>query len=251
MNLKPANDAALHTHTLQNTKIPVGVVRTDAASVVFIDDNGKRWRLPKGDAALDTASPLGDSRAAREVATERDLFHAHCTFYELPARNAGGFAKVRPVTTHNFRVHDFCSFRGLFIMTGIAADAPTGNPHLIRSADGKATLWAGAIDDIWSMGKPRGHGGPWKDSAVKAGTVSDPYLMTAYDKKSLTLTADKDATLTAEIDLSGDGKWVTYQSFPVKAGTPLKHDFPNGFSAYWIRFQSDKEATVGAQLEYR
>ena len=60
-----------------------------------------------------------------------------------------------------------------------------------------------------------------------------------------------DATLTAEIDLSGDGKWVTYQSFPVKAGTPLKHDFPNGFSAYWIRFKSDKEATVGAHLEYR
>ena len=251
LNLKPADDAALHTHTLQNTKIPVGVVQTDAASVVFIDDAGKRWRLPKGDAALDTASPLGDSRAAREVATERDLFHAHGTFYELPARNAGGFAKVRPVTTHNFRVHDFCSFRGLFIMTGIAADAPTGNPHLIRSADGKAMLWAGAIDDIWSMGKPRGQGGPWKDTAVKAGTVSDPYLMTAYDKKSLTLTADKDAILTAEIDLSGDGKWVAYQSFPVKAGTPLKHDFPNGFSAYWIRFKSDKEATVGAQLEYR
>ena len=37
----------------------------------------------------------------------------------------------------------------------------------------------------------------------------------------------------------------------VKAGTPLKHDFPNGFSAYWIRFKSGKEATVGAHLEYR
>jgi hypothetical protein len=251
LNLKPASDAALHQHTLQNTKIPVGVVRTDAASVLFIDDDGTRWRLPKGDPALDTVGPLGDSRTAREVATERDLFHAHGTFYELPARNAGGFAKLRPVATHNLRIHDFCSFRGLFLMTGIAADAPAGNPHLIRSTDGKAVLWAGAIDDIWSMGKPRGQGGPWKDSAVKAGTVSDPYLMTAYDKKSLTLAADRDATLTAEIDLTGDGNWVTYQTFPVKAGSPVEHAFPDGFSAYWIRFKSGQDATVSAQLDYR
>jgi hypothetical protein len=251
LNLKPTTDAGLHQHTLQNTKIPVGVIRTDAASVLFIDDDGKRWRLPKGDPALDTTGPLGASRAAREVATERDLFHAHGTFYELPARNAGGFGKLRPVTTHNFRIHDFCSFRGLFLMTGIAADAPADNPHLIRSADGKAVLWAGAIDDIWSMGKPRGQGGPWKDTAVAAGDLSDPYLMTAYDEKSLTLATDKDATITAEIDLTGDGKWVAYRSFPVKAGSPLEHDFPAGFSAYWIRFKSSGDATVTAQLAYR
>jgi hypothetical protein len=101
------------------------------------------------------------------------------------------------------------------------------------------------------MGKPRGQGGPWKETEVKAGTVSDPYLMTGYDKKSLTLSADKDATLTAEIDLSGRGHWVTYQTFPVKAGTPVEHAFPDGFSAYWIRFKSGEDATISAQLDYR
>ena len=50
-----------------------------------------------------------------------------------------------------------------------------------------------------ALGKPRGDGGPWKDTKVKAGTASDPYLMTAYDRKSLTLSADRDVTLTAEI----------------------------------------------------
>jgi hypothetical protein len=49
--------------------------------------------------------------------TERDLFNAHGTFYELPAKNAGGFVKVRPVATHNFRIHDYCSYRGLFILS--------------------------------------------------------------------------------------------------------------------------------------
>ena len=248
--LKPAPGELLE-HTKEHTKIPVGVVSTDAASVVFIDDYGKRWRLPKGDAALDEASPLGDSRAAREVATERDLFHARGTFYELPARNAGGFAKVRPVSTHNLRVHDFCSYRGLFIMTGIASNAPGNNKHVIRSTDGKVALWAGAIDDIWKMGKPRGQGGPWKDTQVKSGTVSDPYLMTGYDKKSLRLSADKDAVITAEIDLTGDGNWVTCRGFEVRAGKPVAYEFPTAFSAYWIRFKCDKDAKVTAQLDYR
>jgi hypothetical protein len=251
LTLKPATEKGLHDHTKKHTKIPVGVISSDAASVVFIDDSGKRWRLPKGDAAFDKAGPLGDGRAAREVATERDLFQAHGTFYELPANNAGGFAKVRPVASHNFRIHDFCSYRGLFIMTGISNDAPKDNPHLIRSADGKAILWAGAIDDIWRMGKARGTGGPWKDSKVAADENSDPYLMTAYDRKTLRLSTDADASITAEVDLSGDGNWVSYRTFAVKAGEALEHPFPDAFSAYWIRFRSDREVTATAQLDYR
>ena len=50
-----------------------------------------------------------------------------------------------------------------------------------------ASVWVGAVDDLWSLGRPRGEGGPWKDAAVKAGEPSDPYLMTGYEKKSLTL----------------------------------------------------------------
>ena len=61
----------------------------------------------------DAPGALGPERVDREVCTERDLFNCHGTFYELPAENAGGFAKVRPVTTHNRRVHDYCSYRGL------------------------------------------------------------------------------------------------------------------------------------------
>ncbi len=250
LNLKPA-EAGLLEHTLEHTKIPAGVISTDEASVIFIDDNGKRWRLPKGDPSLDNSGPLGDSRVDREVATERDLFHAHGSFYELPANNAGGFPKLRPVCTHNLRIHDYCSYRGLFIMTGISADAPASNKHIIRSADGRAALWAGAIDDIWKMGKPRGTGGPWKNTRVKAGEVSDPYLMTGYDRKSLALSSDKDAIITAEIDLTGDGNWVTWKRFELKAGKPVEETFPEAFSAYWIRFNSNEDCKASAQLDYR
>ncbi len=250
LNLKPA-EAGVEAHTLEHARIPVGVLSSDSASVVFIDDGGKRWRLPKGDASLDQAGPLGDSRVDREVATERDLFHASGSFYELPADNAGGISKLRPVCTHNLRIHDYCSYRGLFIMTGISTDAPTSNKHIIHSADGKAVLWAGAIDDIWKMGKPRGKGGPWRETKVKAGEVSDPYLMTGYDQKTLTLASNESSAISAEIDLTGDGNWVAWKKFGVRAGKSLNFHFPDAFSAYWIRFTSDHDAVVSAQLDYR
>jgi len=226
-------------------RIPAGILTVDAASVLYIDDKGKPWRLPKGDPALDTHT----YRVCREVATERDLFNAAGTFYELPAENAGGFAKVRPVATHNRLIHDYCSYRGLFVVSGIA-DSAAESPHIIRSADGKTALWAGAIDDIWKLGKPRGHGGPWWGSKVKKAIPSDPYLMTAYDRKTLILAADKKTTLTAEINITGEGRWAVYQTFAVKHDAETTHTFPEEFQAYWIRFKSSEDCTATAQLVY-
>ncbi len=251
LKLVKISDQALLDHQKQNAAIPKNILTTDEASVLFVDDDGKRWRLPKGDPAFANGGTFGSYRIAREVATERDLFNAAGTFYELPARNAGGFSRVRPVATHNLMIHDFCSFRGLFIASGISNDASTENKHIIKSDDGKAALWAGAIDDMWKLGKPRGEGGPWKDTAIEAGVPSDPYLMTAYDQKSLTLTSDKDATITIEVDIAGDGTWVVNDRLKAKAGQTISQSFPADFSAYWIRFTSDQATKATAQLSYQ
>lgn len=245
LKLRKTDDAGLAAHTRENAAIPTGVLAEDEASVIYIGDKGNRWRLPRG---ASSPSKDGGFRVCREVATERDLFHAGGTFYELPAENAGGFAKARAIATSDFLVQDFCSYRGLFIMTGIAAGQGNGNPHVIRSDDGKAALWAGAIDDLWKAGKPRGKGGPWKDTLVKAGKPSDPYLMTGFDRKSLVLSADQPATITAEVDLTGSGLWVPYRAFEVTG--QLDHEFPAAFQAYWIRFTSDRDAKLSAQLTY-
>lgn len=253
LKLRRVEDKATYDFAKNRTRIPVGVLAVDDASVIFTDDNGKRWRLPKGDAAFDHDGPLGPSRVDREVATERDLFNAHGTFYELPAENAGGFAKVRPVTTHNRRIHDYCSYRGLFIMTGVADNAPRDNPHLIRSDDGKVALWAGAIDDVWKLGKPRGIGGPWSGTQVKAGEPSDPYLMTAYDQKSMKLSHSGPGTvnITLEVDLDGTGLWEPYRTFAVKAGQVVTHRFPAAFGAYWVRATASHDTTATVMFEYR
>ncbi len=249
LNLKRVEDAAAHRFQKERAAVPAGVLKYDAASILFIDDNNKRWRIPRGDAALDKDGPLGPARVDREVATERDLFNAGGTFFELPAENAGGFAKVRPIATHNRRISDYCSYRGLFVISGIANEAAASD-HLVRSDDGKTALWVGAIDDVWKFGKARGQGGPWLDSSVKSQVPSDAYLMTGYDKKSLTLKADQAVDIEVQIDIDGTGLWKNYRTFKVTPDKPVEHDFPTAFTAYWLRTIATNDCKATAQLRY-
>jgi hypothetical protein len=250
MKLRRVEDAAAFEWIKEKVAIPQGVLSADAASVVYIDDAGRRWRLPKGDADWDALTGKGLMRISREVATERDLFNCHGTFYELPAENAGGFAKIRPVATHNRRVMDYCSYRGLLVLTGV--DAATENRHIIRSDDGKAAVWVGAVDDLWRLGKAVGRGGPWHETSVKAGAPSDPYLMTGYDAKRIELShdGDKPVAMRIEVDITGNGQWVTYRSFDVPAGETLRHAFPTAFAAYWVRCVAGSDCKATAVLTY-
>ncbi len=191
---------------------------------------------------------LGPARICREVATERDLLNVHGTVYELPARNAQGLAKVRPIATHNLEIHDFCSHNGLLFFTGL--DSETESDHILRSPDGKAAVWAGVIDDLWKLGKPRGLGGPWKNTSIEAGIPSDPYLMTGYDKKSFQIEANADATIRLEVDVDGTGAWVAYESFKIKKGAVIDGEFPIEFSAYWVRAVSDTSTRATVQFRY-
>jgi hypothetical protein len=247
LKLRKINNADTLAATKKAVAIPRDVVTIDEASVLYLDDKG-RWRLPKGDASF--AAP-DDERVCREVCTERDLFNVGGTFYELPADNAGGFAKVRPIATHNRRIQDYASYRGLLVLSGLSADASAGE-HVVRSDDGKCALWLGAVDDLWKLGKPRGIGGPWKDTVVKAGHPSDPYLMTGYDRKSVRLSHDsaRPVSIRVEADIAGTGLWVLYREFTVAPGKATEHVFPDAFGAYWVRVVADGEMRATAMFVY-
>jgi hypothetical protein len=247
--LKPVTDEATVAFEKTAAVIPAGVLSSDAASVLFVDDAKKRWRIPRGTAAYDKETK--PSRVCREVATERDLFNAYGTFFELPAQNAGGFIKARAVATHNRHISDYCSYRGLFVLSGVSADAAAGE-HIIRSEDGKAALWVGAIDDAWKSGKPRGFGGPWSDSAVEAGVPSDPYLATGYDKKRVSLShkGAEAVKMSVQADITGTGEWATVKEFSVEPGKTVEHAFPDAFTTYWFRVVADKSVTATAQFVY-
>ena len=252
MNLLIKDDPATQKFINEKFAIPENVVSIEESSVIVVDDKGRRWRLPLGSKDFDGLTNSAQLRICREIATERDLFNCHGTFYELPAENADGFAKIRPVASHNFRINDYASYRGLLIMTGIDPKAGKDNPHIIFSDDKKAAVWAGVIDDLWKIGKPVGQGGPWKNAEVKASEPSDPYLTGFYDHKKLSLSHNlkEPVKFKIEVEPVGHGPWMTYKEVTIPQGETFKHNFPDNFQARWIRFTSNKDCKATAWLIY-
>ena len=252
MDLVRKEDTKTSEFIREKFAIPEQVVTFDDASVLITDDLGRRWRLPLSDPSYKNLTECSLLRLCREVVTERDLFNCAGTFYELPANNADGFAKIRPVSSHNFRIYDYASYRGMLIMTGIDPLSAPGNPHVIVSSDGKAAVWAGVIDDLWKAGKPVGEGGPWKESSITAGVPSDPYLIGFYDRKNLEIShsSGKDVTFTVEVEPIGHGPWLLFKEVTIAPGKTYKYDFPEGFQARWIRFTADTDCKATAWLKY-
>ncbi len=222
----------------------------DTASVVMTN-GGMRYRLPRSNAAFDTATASGWRRGIREVVTERQLMNIHGTIYELPRDDSGGMRGIRPVTTHGRQIFDFTTWRGLLVIAGNLTSA-TNDGHYVRSDDGLVGLWFGNVDDLWRFGAPCGVGGPWKNSAVTAGAASDPYLMFGYERKELELSHSHAApvTFTVEVDFAANNTWHRYGQFTVAPGQMLRHVFPDGYSAHWVRVKSDTTTTATAQFTY-
>jgi hypothetical protein len=116
-----------------NVAIPRDAVAIDAASIIYTDEQGKRWRLPRSRADYRLEGPHGFERTVREVCTERDLLNTGGTFFELPAENAGGIAKVRAVAYDvvlngielgggSIRIHDTAVQQKVFDLLGLSPE---------------------------------------------------------------------------------------------------------------------------------
>ncbi|MBD3265658.1 hypothetical protein GF373_03230 [bacterium] len=252
MKLKKVDDPQAEQFLIDKTQIKGPDFTIDAASVIVTDHRGKTYRLPKTKDIYDAPGKIGWPRGIREVATERQLLNCHGIFYELPHRESKGIAKIKPICTHGRTIYDFCSWRGMMVISGAALQAKEDG-HYFASNDGKTGLWFGTIDDLWQLGKPVGRGGPWLETNVKAGTPSAPYLMTGFDKKQVKLSHNlkKDVIFTIEIDPTGEGDWQRYQQFVVKKGQTASHHFPAGFSARWVRALVDEDCKATAMFTYR
>lgn len=211
----------------------------DEASVIIKDKTGT-FRIPKNAAAYETFA----SRDKRETESERFMLNIQGTFYEVGRES--GFIAVRPVTTHHKKIIDFCTWRGLLVLSGTKKDAKADGNYFGTGTNG---LWYGGIDDLWKMGKPVGEGGVWKNTAVKANEASLPYLMTGYDQKKVSITSDKDVNITLEIDFDLTG-FHQYKTFAIKAGQSINYEFPKGFSAHWVRAIADQDCQSTVMFTY-
>lgn len=247
LHLVRNDDPELKKELIGVTDIPEGILQYDKASAIYKDSEGRSWRLPRLDESIADGV---NQRIARETCTERDLFNCGGTFYELPAENAGGITKVRPIATHGLKIQDYCSYRGFLVLTGI--DAGEKNPRIVRSNDGQAAVWLGVVDDLWRLGKPRGKGGPWMQSQVRADIPSDPFLMTGFDRKRVDLSneGDTEADITLEADVTGESCWAVVKEFQLKPSQTLHHTFPDWFQATWVRLTSSKDTVATAQFTY-
>ncbi len=214
------------------------------------DDTWTTYRLPKASHTFDHMWQTEWPRI-REVDHERFLMDCHGMFYELsPWAYENHIWGIRPISTHLWVMGDFCTFRGMLVLGSDNASPHGGANHL--AGEPQSGMWFGKTDDLWSFGKPSGWGGVWWEDKIEAEQVSDPYLMTGFDKKVLHLTHedDKDVTFTIEIDFLGTGKWKTYDTVTVSANGYVHHEFPTGFSAHWVRFVSDTDCTATVYLTY-
>ena len=224
----------------------------DDASVI-VKAGRRTYRLPKAAGAVDRPRAL-PARQIREVVTERYLMNCGGIFYEVPRQ---GFAGLRPITAHGKSISDYCTWRGLLVMSGGLTSAKPDGHYFASEApagpDGRNVgLWFGAVDDLWLFGKPTGTGGPWRKTAVKAGQASDPYLMTGFDKKTVELSHDGTAEVafTIEVDFLRDGTWKPYKIIPVPPGETVRHVFPDGFSAHWVRVTASRDSKATALFTY-
>ncbi|MHC4726426.1 MAG: hypothetical protein ACYS17_04290 [Planctomycetota bacterium] len=224
-------------HTIYAT----GWTKSSVVLRVLVKGKWLRYLLPKAGHSWDHAWNTEWMRI-RHAQTERLLMDIHGMFYDLPPfAYEGQIWGIRPICSHLRVVPDFCCWRGLFVMASDQIDHDQGQPQ--------SGLWFGNIDDLWSMGKPGGWGGPWWETPVKAGMVSDPFLMTGFDKKVVHLAHDskKDVWFWIEVDFLGNGTWKSYEPVKVPGERGYAyHIFPDGFSAHWVRVgvSDDCRATV-------
>ncbi len=78
--------------------------------------------------------------------------------------------------------------------------------------------------------------------------------MTGFDKKVVHLThdANEPATFIVEIDFLGDGSWQSYESFVIDPQRNyIHHEFPDSFSAHWVRVRVDKDCRATVYFTYQ
>ena len=150
-------------------------------------------------------------------------------------------------------------------ITGCSTSAKSDDNYFVGGKE-EYGVWLGTIDDLWKFGKPTGTGGPWKETEVEAGELSDPYLMYGFDGKRVELSHDGDEVVVFEMlydfvpaqgrgdrapeQVRGDKVHVRGDKIAVLPGEVKVIEYEDGFSAFWVKVRVDKKCMATAQFTY-
>lgn len=241
--------------SMNSTVVATGWDRASALVKLREPNGWVTYRLPKADDRFEQALCAGLPPRIREVETERLLVDVHGIAYESTGLRHSWF--LRPIATHGRLMSDFASFRGLTVLAGSDANAPPSANCL--AGPGGVRLWVGKTDDLWQLAdprgprRPRGVGGPWLDTPVRAGVLSDPYLMTNFVDKRVELSHDAPGPVryTILVDAVGDRQHFAEQAvLTVEPGRTATYRFPAGFGAHWARLKVDRACKATAHFIY-
>ena len=257
-------DEATARETAGKVPLPEVCPEVTADKVTITDDHGKCFLLPVTDRwrALSDRGRAEENRCRhdREVCTERDLFHAAGTFYELPAENAGGFWGIRPIASHPLRVDDYASWRGLLVLSvGLRQEevntqggAQEMNGRWLRLDENHA-LWFGAVDDLWRLGRPTGRIGLWSRQPVNAEVPSDPCLAHGYAAKHVRIERHDEgpsARVRLEADFAGQGIFHEVKCYTLAGGQVIDETLPESLGAFWLRLVPEEDTVLSAEFCY-
>lgn len=214
----------------------------------LVEGKWQQYRLPKASHAMEQAWQTEWMRI-REVETEHFLMDIQGMFYELqPLAFEGRVWGVKPICQHLRIIPDYCAFRGILALGGNQTSPNNDNNAVVGQA--QSGMWLGKTDDLWSWGKPKGWGGPWRKTPVEADAPSDPFLFTGFEHKGLHLTASKATTLAIEIDFLGNGSWAKFETLKLNANEYKFFAFPESFSAHWVRLIAGEPCTMTAEFMF-
>jgi hypothetical protein len=223
----------------------------DESSVLLealVEGQWQRYRLPKASHATEQAWQTEWMRI-REVETEHFLMDIQGMFFELqPIAFEGRIWGVKPICQHLRIIPDYCSYRGMLALGGNET-TPNGDANAVVGQP-QSGVWFGKTDDLWSWGRPQGWGGPWRNAQVAAGTPSDPFLFTGFQRKALHLIAADSVDVEIQIDFLGNGTWVRYDRIKLTGGEYKLTVFPDSFSAHWVRLVPGRSTRMTAEFMF-
>jgi serine/threonine protein kinase len=80
--------------------------------------------------------------------------------------------------------------------------------------------------------------------------ATDPERLSRFEREAKVLASLNHTNIASIYTIARDGTWETYYRFEVPPSGYVHHEFPEGFSAHWVRVRIDKDAIATVYFVY-